>query len=61
MDERRAIAGYSSKVSILEVHLSQSVLKHVMHKINHKFISPHVVIGRPSRLIELVLLVLVRI
>lgn len=53
-------AGYSSKASTSEVHLSQSV-KQLMHKINSKFTSPHIIIGRPSRLIELALLVLVRI
>lgn len=53
-------AGHSSKASTSEVHLYKSV-KHVMHIIDPEFISPHVIIGRPRRLVELALLVLVGI
>lgn len=49
-------------LNILSFDLSPQPMKYVIHKmINTDFISPHVIISRSRRLVELALLVLVRV
>lgn len=61
MDERRAKCCQLIQGVDIWDFISLRPIEHVMHSLNPGLTSPHVIIGRSTRLIELALLVLVRI